>query len=122
MADGQSTLDGRTLRELRESVGDQDFLAELLDEVLADAPAELEALRMAATSGDAEAARRSAHTLKSHGRTFGAANLASLCQEAEAAAAADEGDLAAVLARVDAIGEEWERVRLELLAFRDGRA
>jgi HPt (histidine-containing phosphotransfer) domain-containing protein len=120
MADGQSTLDGRTLRELRESVGDQDFLAELLDEVLADAPAELEALRMAATSGDAEAARRSAHTLKSHGRTFGAANLASLCQEAEAAA--DEGDLAAVLARVDAIGEEWERVHLELLAFRDGRA
>ena len=84
------------LGELRESVGDDpEFLAELVDDFLADAPAQLESLREAATSGDAAGARRAAHTLKGNSRTFGAGELASLCQEAETAAG--EGDLAAVL-------------------------
>jgi HPt (histidine-containing phosphotransfer) domain-containing protein len=108
------------LAELRESVGgDQAFLGELIDEFLDDAPAQLESLREGATSGDAERAKRAAHTLKGNSRTFGAWELASLCQEAEAAAL---DDLAAVLARVDEIDGEWVRVRAQLLAFREGRA
>jgi HPt (histidine-containing phosphotransfer) domain-containing protein len=115
-----STLDVRTLSDLRDSVGgDPEFLAELIDEFLGDAPTQLGTLREAASSGDAEGAKRAAHTLKGNGRTFGAEELASLCQEAEAASAA--GDLDAVLARVDEIGEAWGRLRVELLAFRDGR-
>jgi HPt (histidine-containing phosphotransfer) domain-containing protein len=120
VADERGTLDVRTLTELRDSVGgDEDFLAELIDEFLEDAPTQLRSLREAATSGHAEAARRAAHTLKGNGRTFGATELASLCQEAEAAAGA--GDVDAVLARVDEIDAGWDRVRLELVAFRDGR-
>ena len=99
---------------------DPEFLAELIDDFLADAPAQLESLREAATSGDATAARRAAHTLKGNSRTFGAGNLASLCQEAETAAG--EGDLDAVLSRLDEIDREWRRVCAELVAWRDGRA
>ena len=116
-----SAVDNVVLGELRESVGDDpEFLAELIDDFIADAPAQLGSLREAATSGDATGATRAAHTLKGNSRTFGAADLASLCQEAEAAAGA--GDLDAVLARVEGLSEEWSRVHTELLAFRDGRA
>jgi HPt (histidine-containing phosphotransfer) domain-containing protein len=114
-----STLDPRTLDELREGVGgDREFFAELVDDFLADAPAQLESLRETSASGDADGARRAAHTLKGTSRTFGAAELASICQEAEHAAAA--GDLDAVLSRVEGIGAEWARVRADLLALRDG--
>lgn len=112
-------LDTGTLEDLRESVGgDPGFLAELIDEFLADAPTQLAALREAAAAGDGDVARRAAHTLKGNSRTFGADGLASLCQEAEAAAGA--GELDAVLARVDGIVEEWSRVEFELVEFRDG--
>jgi HPt (histidine-containing phosphotransfer) domain-containing protein len=121
MTELRSALDNAVLGELRVSVGDDpEFLAELIDDFVADAPTQLESLREAATSGDAIGARRAAHTLKGNGRTFGAGELATLCQDAEAAAGA--GDLDAVLARVDAIDAEWRRVREELLALRDGRA
>ena len=56
-------------------------------------------LREAAATGEAETARRAAHTLKGNGRTFGAEGLASLCLEAETAAAA--GDLDAVRQRLE---------------------
>jgi HPt (histidine-containing phosphotransfer) domain-containing protein len=114
-------LDAGTLVELRASVGDDDeFFRELVDELLEDAPTQLGALRTAAGSDDADSARRAAHTLKGHGRTFGATKLASLCQDAEAKAAA--GELDAVRGRIDEIEQEWARVQAELLAMRDSAA
>jgi len=116
----RSALDKDVLGELRESVGDDpEFLAELIDEFVEDAPGQLESLRAAATAGDATSARRAAHTLKGNSRTFGAGDLASLCQETEAAAGA--GNLDGVLSRVDEIDREWARVCRELLALRNGR-
>jgi HPt (histidine-containing phosphotransfer) domain-containing protein len=121
MTELRGAVDDVVLGELRESVGnDPDFLAELIDDFLADAPTQLESLREAAGSGDAERAMRAAHTLKGASRTFGAAELASLCQDAESAAGA--GDLGAVLARVNEIDGEWARVGADLLVLRDGRA
>jgi HPt (histidine-containing phosphotransfer) domain-containing protein len=112
-------LDPSVLADLRASVGDDEaFVAELIDELLEDAPRQLETLREAVAAGDGERARRAAHTLKGHGRTFGATELSSLCQEGEAAAAA--GDLDAVAARLDPIEAAWERVRVALVAVRDG--
>jgi HPt (histidine-containing phosphotransfer) domain-containing protein len=109
------------LSELRESVGDDPaFVGELIDEFVQAAPGLLETLREAAASGDGTTAQRAAHTLKGNGRTFGAVELAGLCQEAETAAA--KGDLDAVLAGVDAIGMEWERVSAELAAYRRGES
>lgn len=120
MTELQSALDNAVLDALRESVGDDaEFLAELIDTFVADAPGQLESLRGSAASGDAVGARRAAHTLKGNGLTFGARELASLCQQAESAAGA--GDLEAVLAQVDGIDQEWRRVQAELLAVRDAR-
>jgi HPt (histidine-containing phosphotransfer) domain-containing protein len=121
MTELQSALDNAVLRDLRQSIGDDpEFFAELVDDFLADAPTQLQSLRDTATSGDAIGARRAAHTLKGNSRTFGATELASLCQEAEAAAGA--GDLDAVISRADEIDREWGRVRVELVALRDGSA
>jgi HPt (histidine-containing phosphotransfer) domain-containing protein len=114
-------LDQKVLDELRASVGgDQVFFAELVDELLQDAPRQLAALRESAAGGDAEGARRAAHTLKGNGRTFGAAELSEVGLELENAAAG--GDLNAVLARADALEEAWERARAELLVARDAAA
>jgi HPt (histidine-containing phosphotransfer) domain-containing protein len=120
MTELQSALDNAVLDALRESVGDDpEFLAELIDTFVADAPDQLESLRVSAASGDTGGARRAAHTLKGNGLTFGAREFASLCQAAESAAGA--GDLEAVLAQVGGIDHEWRRVQAELLAVRDGR-
>jgi HPt (histidine-containing phosphotransfer) domain-containing protein len=120
MTELQSALDNAVLDALRESIGDdREFLAELIDTFVEDAPGQLESLRGSAASGDADGARRAAHTLKGSSLTFGAKELASLCQEAESVAGA--GDLDSVLAQADGIDREWGRVRAELLAVRDGR-
>lgn len=120
MTEARSALDAGTLSDLRKSVGDDPaFLAELVDDVLADAPALVDALRGAAAAGDAPAARRAAHTLKGTSRTFGADELAGLCQQAEVAA--DGGDLEVVLSLLSPIDDAWSRVSVELRAWRDGR-
>ena len=112
-------LDMQIVDELRESVGgDQAFLAELIDEFLEDAPRQFDALRDAAAAGDAETARRAAHTLKSNARTFGASTLSSLSQLTEAAAAG--GDLESVLSKLDPIEAAWIEVQPALIAARDG--
>jgi HPt (histidine-containing phosphotransfer) domain-containing protein len=121
MAEDGGALDAGSLDELRQSVGgDEQFLADLIGDFLADAPAQLESLRDAAGAGDASRARRAAHTLKGNSRTFGATELAALCQEVESAAGED--DLRAVLARLDEIDRKWARARSELVAVREGRA
>ena len=63
MTELRGALDNAVLGELRESVGDDpEFVAELVDDFLADAPIQLESLREAATSGDAAGATaRGAH-------------------------------------------------------------
>ena len=121
MTELRSALDLDVLGELRESVGDDpEFVAELIDDFLADAPAQLESLARGGDLGRRDRRRRAAHTLKGNGRTFGAGKLASLCQEAEAAAGAD--DLEAVLARVgrDRPGVGSRACRAHRV--RDGRA
>ncbi len=107
-------LDPEAVRSLRDLVGgDDDALAEIVDAFLDDAPVQIHALRTAAMAGDAVVAGRAAHTLKANGRTFGAHELADLCQELEAAARA--GDVATVVARVDDVDASWQRVRPALV-------
>jgi HPt (histidine-containing phosphotransfer) domain-containing protein len=119
MTEPRGAVDNAVLSALRESVGnDPEFLGELVDEFRQDAPKQLESLREAASSGDATTARRAAHTLKGNSLTFGAGQLASLCQDAETAASAD--NLTAVLSRLEEIDREWSRVGAELLAWREG--
>ena len=68
-----------TLREL----GGDDFLVEVVDAFVADAPGLVATLHRALDQGDAEKLRRAAHTLKSNGATLGAERFSELCRELE---------------------------------------
>jgi HPt (histidine-containing phosphotransfer) domain-containing protein len=116
----ESAIDAEAIAELRAGIGgDEELLAELIDEFLTDSPAQLASLRAALGSGDADEARRTAHMLKGTSRTFGAETLGLLCDEVEAAARA--GELDAGLARLGGLDAEWARARDALLALRAGR-
>jgi HPt (histidine-containing phosphotransfer) domain-containing protein len=75
------------LARLEESVGDPEFVAEVIGDFLAGLPGQLDALRSAQSAADAEQVHRIAHTLKSNASTFGAEELALACRALEGAAA-----------------------------------
>jgi HPt (histidine-containing phosphotransfer) domain-containing protein len=109
---------GETIDRLRESVGEE-FLGELVATFLEDAPAQLETLRSAVEHGDAEVARRAAHTLKGNGATFGANAFSELCRGLEERAkSADLSDAESLVAGVEA---EYARVEAALAATVRGR-
>jgi HPt (histidine-containing phosphotransfer) domain-containing protein len=76
------TIDGATFNELRETAG-AEFVTELVDTFLEEAPQMLADLRSARDAADADRFRRIAHSLKSNGATFGALELASLARALE---------------------------------------
>lgn len=82
-------IDHVALRRLLDILGnDPDEFADLLSDYLVDAPDLVDRMSRAAGTGNAEAFRIAAHTLKSNARDFGAVRLSELCAEAEAEAAA----------------------------------
>jgi CheY-like chemotaxis protein len=105
-------LDAAALQNLRELGGD-DFLGEVIDAFLADAPALIESLRSSLMQQNFEELRRAAHTLKSNGSTLGAATFAEVCRTTEQHAKA--GRLDGVSQLVDRIEQEY-RPLVEALA------
>ncbi len=87
--DDGATIDAAALDDLRELGGD-DFVAEVIDTFLADAPALLATLRRSLDEGNAEELRRAAHTLKSNGATLGAGDFSEHCRELEQLAKSGE--------------------------------
>jgi HPt (histidine-containing phosphotransfer) domain-containing protein len=105
----EDVLDQATLDSLLESVGDDvEFLAELIDTYVADAPEQLEALHAALAAGDAAELVRPAHTLKSASASLGALGLAERCRLLEASA--KTGSLDGAAQAVDGIAAEVQRV------------
>jgi CheY-like chemotaxis protein/HPt (histidine-containing phosphotransfer) domain-containing protein len=94
----QGLVAGAALESLRELGGD-DFLAEVIDTFLADAPALLATLHHALAEGGIAELRRAAHTLKSNGATLGAGEFTERCraleQEAREGRLEDASDLVA---------------------------
>jgi HPt (histidine-containing phosphotransfer) domain-containing protein len=78
----EAAIDPTTFAELQAAAG-EDFVKELVDTFLEEAPAMLDALRSAYAAGDADAFRRAAHSLKSNLNTFGALALAAKARELE---------------------------------------
>ncbi len=115
--DAGINLEATALESLRELGGD-DFLTQVIDEFLADAPNLLAALRRSLEQDDADELRRAAHTLKSNGATFGAEEFSELCRELEEAA--KSGQLAGAPALADRIEREYARVEEALTALRTG--
>ena len=78
----QSTIDRATFDELKATAG-ADFAVELVDTFLAELPGMLAELRRAFDMGDADTFRRTAHSLKSNGNTFGARAFAAMARDLE---------------------------------------
>jgi CheY-like chemotaxis protein/HPt (histidine-containing phosphotransfer) domain-containing protein len=114
--DGSSTpaIVRATLERLVESMGDPAFVAELLDTFATDGRAMVDDLDEAIGRGDAETARRMAHTLKSNAATFGAISLSDVCRELEAVTKTGRLEGAAGLA--ETVRLEYERANIELIA------
>ncbi len=114
-----ASLDARAVENLRE-LGGEDFLAEVIDTFLSDAPDLVATLRTTQRQGDAEELRRAAHTLKSNGQTFGAGSFSELCRELEERARTGEIDGTGEL--VDRIEREYDGLQETLAALRSPAA
>ena len=78
----EPVIDQSTFDSLKE-IGGADFINELIDTFLEDAPHMLDELGQALAEKNAEQFRRTAHSLKSNGNTFGALGFADLAKELE---------------------------------------
>ena len=112
------TLDA-ALALLEETVGDREFVAELIGDFLDGLPAQLAALRAAQSADDGTELHCIAHTLKSNAATFGAADFALACRQLEEAAhTAESAEKQELVGRVEA---EGVRAAPGLAAARDER-
>jgi len=78
----EATIDREIYDELIATAG-AEFVAELVDTFLAEAPLMLDDLRSALAAGEADRFRRAAHSLKSNSNTFGASTLGAMARTIE---------------------------------------
>jgi len=109
------TIDRATLEALKQTTG-AEFVLELVDTFLQEAPVMLEDLRRALAAKDPDKFRRTAHSLKSNSNTFGALTLGAMARELELTSVSkvSEGSVEPV----DALAEEYSRVAAALKALR----
>jgi HPt (histidine-containing phosphotransfer) domain-containing protein len=108
-------IDDAAFAELQASAG-ADFVHELIDTFLEEAPRMLAELRSAAATGRSDAFRRAAHSLKSNANTFGASTLGIMARDLELDGVPAGGDEAAI----DPLAAEYERVAARLGELRGG--
>lgn len=77
-----ATIDRATYAELQDTAG-AEFVRELVQTFLEEAPVMLKELQGALAAGDVDAFRRTAHSLKSNSLTFGALALGAMARELE---------------------------------------
>jgi HPt (histidine-containing phosphotransfer) domain-containing protein len=104
---GEATINGATFEELKTTAG-ADFVRELVETFLDDAPRMLEDLRSALAANDAERFRRTAHSLKSNSNTFGASSLAAMAKNLELGGIGPVREAGG--APLDALEQEYARV------------
>jgi CheY-like chemotaxis protein len=109
------SLEAAALQNLRD-LGGVDFLLEVVDLFLADAPALITSLRSSLQRQDTEELRRAAHTLKSNGSTLGAMAFENLCRTVEQHA--KDGRLDGVSQLVDQIEDEYRTLQETLASLR----
>ena len=113
----QPTIDRATFDELKQTAG-AEFVTELVDTFLGDAPSILGELRSAFAARDADRFRRAAHSLKSNGNTFGALTLGAMAKELELTGLAPA--IASNGASLDALAQEYARVAAALAELKNG--
>jgi HPt (histidine-containing phosphotransfer) domain-containing protein len=107
-------IDRAIFAELQAAAG-ADFVVELVDTFMQEAPVMLGELRAARAEGAPEQFRRAAHSLKSNANTFGATELARLARELEL------GELPQEVASLDALVAAFDAAAAELKALCHGR-
>jgi len=111
----EATIDRAVFEELKTTAG-ADFVCELVETFLTEAPGMLAELKRALDADDAESFRRMAHSLKSNGNTFGASALAAMAKSLElggiGAARAADGEA------LSALSGEYARVARELVELK----
>ena len=102
-----------TLLELAEQV--PDLLTELIQTFETDTDARLNRIQGLLNRGDVAELRKEAHTLKGSASQMGAGQMASLCQEIEAATIA--GQISGLAERIDALGSQFAEVRRDMIEY-----
>jgi len=105
-------LDAGVFVTLRQMLGQDQFLAEVIDIYLEDAPKLLEVMKKAVAQGKAISLQEAAHTLKSSSAVFGATSLSHFCQELEVSGSS--GTWAKAAALMSQVETEYEKVQTAL--------
>ena len=111
-----STIDLAVFKELQATAG-AEFVGELVNTFLEEAPVMLGDLQKALAAGDADKFRRAAHSLKSNSNTFGALGLGAMARDLELgglARAKESGPKP-----LEAITQEYSRVAAALAELRN---
>ena len=107
-------IDKATFEGLKQMSGD-DFINELIDAFLEDAPNMLNNMKTALEEKDVESFRRNAHSMKSNANTFGAKELGTLAKELEFMAKENNLDVGN---RFEVLQEAYDKVAEELEGMR----
>lgn len=113
MSDSQ--IDSNEFENLKQVSGTE-FVEELIDTFLEEGPKMISELEGSLKSGDAEAFRRAAHSLKSNCATFGAMQLSALARELEMLG--KENKLGETGNRLGVLSETYQLVAAELRELR----
>lgn len=107
-------IDKATFDELKQMSGG-DFINELIDAFLDDAPNMIQNMQTAIDTKDVESFRRNAHSMKSNAHTFGAIELGVLAKELEFMAKENNLDIGN---RLEVLKEGFDKVAEELRGMR----
>ena len=109
-----SLINKATFEELKQISG-EDFINELINAFLDDAPNMIQNMRTALEAKDVESFRRNAHSMKSNANTFGAMELGALAKELEFMARENNLDVGN---RLEVLIEAYGKVAEELKGMR----
>ncbi len=107
-------IDKTTFEELKQISGEE-FINELIDAFLDDAPNMIQNMQSALETRDVNSFRRNAHSMKSNANTFGAMDLGVLAKELEFMAKENNLDIGN---RLEILKEAYEKVAEELKEMR----
>ena len=107
-------IDKATFEDLKQMSG-ADFINELIDVFLDDAPNIIQNMETALAAKDVESFRRNAHSIKSNANTFGATELAGLARELEFMAKDNNLDIEN---RLEVLKEAFDKMADELRGMR----
>jgi HPt (histidine-containing phosphotransfer) domain-containing protein len=107
-------IDKTTFEELKQMSG-ADFINELIDAFLDEAPHMINQMQIALAAQDVESFRRNAHSLKSNANTFGAIELGRLAKELEFMGKENNLDVGN---RLEVLSEAFDKVEAELKELR----